>query len=239
MKESLQLFSMGFVLYQFQKLIHQLNLRNILFFSLSLLLLFLTRNYIFFCFIPGLIAWIIYNRYKKVNCLLLFIGCYGLMLIAAFQLKYVSPRFDVAHILYEKQIIYWKNAVYYPAGSLVDRVPFAPSAISVVKRSPEAFWLTLSQPYLWECKHVLYYFSSIESIIFIFLIILMIIKIDVIALRTNPLFAFCLCFAVTLFVIIGLTTPVVGSIVRYKVPALLFLGIAIALGRKIHFQIKN
>ena len=36
---------------------------------------------------------------------------------------------------------------------------------------------------------------------------------------------YCLSFIVILFVLIGLTTPVLGALVRYKVPALPFLGI--------------
>ena len=36
---------------------------------------------------------------------------------------------------------------------------------------------------------------------------------------------YCLSFIVILFVLIGLTTPVLGALVRYKVPALPFIGI--------------
>ncbi len=37
----------------------------------------------------------------------------------------------------------------------------------------------------------------------------------------------CLSFITILFVLIGLTTPVLGALVRYKVPALPFVGIVI------------
>ncbi len=236
-KESLQIFSMGFVLYRFHKLIVHSNPKNIFYFAFSMLLLFLTRNYIFFAFIPGLIAWGIYNRYPKFNCFLLFTICYAVMLTAAFQLKNINPQFDIAQMLFDKQIIFYKNAVFYPAESLIQRVPFAPSAFSVVKRSPEAFWLTLSQPYIWQCKNPLYFIPSIENIIYIFLLVLMILKIETSTLKTNPLFAFSICFAIVLFVIIGLTTPVVGTMVRYKVPALLFLGIGIVMGNRVETKV--
>ncbi len=232
MKESLQLFSMGFVLWRFHLLNKKLTTKNIFLFIASLSVLFFTRNYILLLFIPGLIAWWIYSRYKNLNCTFLFIICYCIVFTIAFQLRNIFPQFDIAQLLYDKQIIYWKNAVYYHAHSLIDRVPFAPSAISVIKRSPEAFWLTLSQPYLWECKNPLYYFSALENILFMFLLVWMILKLDRITLKNNPVFAFSLCFCIFLFIIIGLTTPVVGSMVRYKVPGLLFLGLAIVIGRK-------
>jgi hypothetical protein len=37
---------------------------------------------------------------------------------------------------------------------------------------------------------------------------------------------FCLTFSIILFLIIGLTTPIIGAIVRYKIPAIPFLMIA-------------
>ena len=149
------------------------------------------------------------------------------MIVIALQLKFISPKYDVALMLYEKQIVYWKNAVYYNANSLINRVPFAPSTFSVIKRSPDAFWLVLSQPYLWQCKSVFYYFSAIENIFLIALIIYMLIKIDKQTIKENPLFSFSICFCITLFIIIGLTTPVAGAIARYKVPGLLLLVVAI------------
>jgi len=233
MKEPLQIFAMCFALFQFHKLTLQASPKRIFFFSISMLLLFFTRNYIFLAFIPGLIAWLIFIRYKRLNCMLLFICCYVVMMIVALQLKIVSPKYDVALMLYEKQIIYWKNAVVYNAHSLINRVPFAPSAISVIKRSPEAFWLTLSQPYAWQCKSLFYYFSAIENSILILLLATSLFKLDKQELKTNPLFAFGLCFCITLFIIIGFTTPVVGAIVRYKVPGLLLIGVSIVIGKRV------
>jgi hypothetical protein len=54
------------------------------------------------------------------------------------------------------------------------------------------------------------------------------IKIDLSRLR-QPLVPFCITFVVVLFVLSGIATPVVGALVRYKVPALPFLVIALLL----------
>ena len=64
----------------------------------------------------------------------------------------------------------------------------------------------------------------------------MLIKIDKQTIKENPLFAFSICLCITLFIIIGLTTPVVGAIVRYKVPGLLLLVVAMVLGSKFKVQ---
>ena len=37
---------------------------------------------------------------------------------------------------------------------------------------------------------------------------------------------FCACFVILLFTLIGLTTPILGAAVRYKIPAIPFLVIA-------------
>ena len=232
MKEPLQLFAICFAIFQFHKLTLLSSPKRIFFFLISMLLLFLSRNYIFIAFIPGLMAWFIYSRYKNLNCTLLFIACYLVMMFVALQLKHINPKYDVALMLYEKQIVYWKNAVVYNANSLINRVPFAPSATSVIKRSPEAFWLVLSQPYLWQCKSLFYYFSAVENSIVILLLAYSFFKCDDHELKTNPLFAFSLCFCITLFIIIGFTTPVVGAIVRYKAPGLLMLGVTMVMSFK-------
>jgi len=45
-------------------------------------------------------------------------------------------------------------------------------------------------------------------------------------IERKNIFWFCVFFVLILFTIIGLTTPVSGALVRYKIPALPFLGIA-------------
>ena len=227
MKEPLQLFAMCLVLWSFHKTTLNASVKNILYFIIAMMVLFFTRTYIFLAFVPGLIAWTIYLHYKKINCFVLFVACYAIMLTIALQLKHILPQYDIALMLYEKQIVYYKNAIVYNAQSLIPRITFAPSPTSVVKRSPEAVWLVLSQPYLWQSKSIWYYFSAIENILLIALIIYAIIKLDRKVIRENPLFAFSICFCITLFIIIGLTTPVVGAIVRYKVSGLLMLVVAI------------
>ncbi|MCB0756656.1 MAG: hypothetical protein KDB98_13730, partial [Flavobacteriales bacterium] len=68
--------------------------------------------------------------------------------------------------------------------------------------------------------------SGIENIIVILLLLAMVSYFDRTAL-SNPVFWIAVSFAFSILVLTGLVTPVVGAIVRYKVPALPFFACAL------------
>jgi hypothetical protein len=65
-----------------------------------------------------------------------------------------------------------------------------------------------------------------ENMLLVVLLIAMLLRFQSSALR-HPVLWLSLCFAGVILVLTGLVTPVVGAIVRYKVPALPFLFCAI------------
>jgi hypothetical protein len=68
--------------------------------------------------------------------------------------------------------------------------------------------------------------AAVENLLFILLLVAMIVWLRPSALR-HPVVWLSLCFAAVILMLTGLVTPVVGAIVRYKVPALPFLFCAI------------
>ena len=71
--------------------------------------------------------------------------------------------------------------------------------------------------------------SAFENIAVIAFIIIAIIFRKKMNLLQKNTFYFSLFFAVGLFILIGLTTPVFGAIMRYKIPGLILLLIALLL----------
>ena len=103
------------------------------------------------------------------------------------------------------------------------------SYLSIIKNSPMAFLNSLSRPYPFEMDSIFSLMAGFENILLeLFMIFcLFFIKIPTDEKRTMALFSFS--FVLMLFILTGLVTPVIGAIVRYKMPALPFLIISLLL----------
>jgi len=117
---------------------------------------------------------------------------------------------------------YWVFYSQPPSGSRIGIGKLDTTVQSLLAHSPAAFWNTLARPYPWEAGSLLLALPAIENVFILALLLASVIfssrgKCD------KRLFYPGLCFVVLLFILIGLTTPVMGAIVRYKVPALPFL----------------
>ena len=116
---------------------------------------------------------------------------------------------------------YW---IYYnlpTAGSRIDIPLLYPSYISIVKNSPIAFFNTTFRPHLLEARNPMMLMSAIENFFIICFIILCLIFASRKIAHRHILY-FCASVVVMLFVLIGLTTPILGAVVRYKVPGMPF-----------------
>jgi hypothetical protein len=117
---------------------------------------------------------------------------------------------------------------YEPAGSRIAIDPLQPTVKSFLESSPAAFINTLVRPLPGESKKPMILFPMLENIFVLFLCIfcLFFFRLN----RSNiAAFLFCIFFVAALYTLTGLTTPVTGAIVRYRVPALPFLLIAFLL----------
>lgn len=95
----------------------------------------------------------------------------------------------------------------------------------LIKNAPVAFSNTFLRPLLFEAKNPLMMLSALENCLILiagFLSCFFYCK----NVPNRYLISFCLTIVVLLFVLIGLTTPVLGAAVRYKTPGLPFLLIA-------------
>ena len=95
--------------------------------------------------------------------------------------------------------------------------------IDLVTSIPTAIANVFFQPTLFTIKNVLQLFSWIENMWLLVLIVVAILFFDKKIVLQKEVLVFCILFALIQFALIGLTTPVVGAMVRYKVTALPFL----------------
>jgi uncharacterized membrane protein len=115
-----------------------------------------------------------------------------------------------------------------PTNTLLKLNKLRPTITNVLSNVPQALLNTLINPAIWNSKNLLQTLSAVETTVLILLIICTIIFFNPLY-EHSPIIFFCFSFVLILFIIVGLITPVVAAIVRYKVPALPFLCIGLLL----------
>ena len=104
-----------------------------------------------------------------------------------------------------------------------------PTLKSLIENSPQAYINTILRPFIWEIKSPMMLIATIENLFIIAFIILCLIFMKPIKNIPKKYVIFCSSFFLILFLIIGTSTPILGAIARYKVPALPFLLITFLL----------
>ncbi|MBL0049366.1 MAG: hypothetical protein IPP32_14870 [Bacteroidetes bacterium] len=109
------------------------------------------------------------------------------------------------------------------SGSKINIPKLAPNIGSILKNIPVALANTFFRPTVFESKNYLSLFASLENLLILALFVISIFYFKKPSAQELEVFIFCSSFVFILFSIIGLTTPVLGALVRYKIPALPYL----------------
>ena len=104
------------------------------------------------------------------------------------------------------------------AKSLIETGNLEDNPTSFLLNAPLGLWNCISRPYIWEVYSLAVLPNAIENIIiFIFIIVCVLF-----GKRSNfkTIGYFFIMYALVVMTIIGMVTPIIGSLVRYKIPAL-------------------
>jgi membrane-associated HD superfamily phosphohydrolase len=124
--------------------------------------------------------------------------------------------------LSERRISYIDQALADNAGSLISKQVIEANTISMLKASPKALFDSLLQPVPGQWHKLSAFIAFIENLLILFAILFAFIYKKP-KLSYKNLIYFLLIFALIYMLIIGLSIPVAGAIVRYKIFASLFL----------------
>lgn len=109
-------------------------------------------------------------------------------------------------------------------GSGVDATPINNSGIQLIKNIPSAIVNKIVRPYPWDSGSWLKHLAFIEnSVLLFFLILGMIYQKEIKNKKIRNVILVLTLFALSILLVVGWTTPVLGAIVRYKVPATLII----------------
>lgn len=224
LKESILIFGIGLFIFGFIRFFT--NQKKRLYFTIMLLtlgLLAITKTYVLLVILPSILAWILINylNIKRIGITFLLVNL-GIISIA-FNAKHVHPSLDLTGNLKYKQRDFINVARDTKAGSKIQLGELDDSAWSYIKNVPQAFSNGLLRPTIIEVKNIFFAFSAIENTILLLLIFFMILNFKKPSEKQLPILYFSLYFTILLTLLIGLTVPVLGAIVRYKVPFMPFI----------------
>ena len=223
LKEGLMLFFLGVLILNYFKMFYEKpNYKAIAYFLTSLFFLLFLKIYVLIALIPGMIAYFWVEKTKNKNILFKYFAVISILFICAIFLEYILPQINPFQLLANKQDNFLGLSKYMNSGSIIYIPILKPNVFSLLKISPIAFINTFFRPHIFEAKSLMILLAALENLIIICFLILSIIFFDKKNINLNFLL-FSTTFVLILFVLIGLIVPVMGAIVRYKVPALPFL----------------
>lgn len=179
-----------------------------------------TKFYVLACLLPAAVAFLIFRNSASRWAVAAKYAVTVLILIATvFVVEKCSPSINPVQMLINKQTHSIKEAAYFNAGSRIEIAAFT-NAAEIVKTAPAGVWNSLVRPYWWEIKNPLMLAATLENLAVILFLIYCIANLShPTAYRLNVLL-FLLMSSISYFALIGISTPVIGNLVRYKTPLL-------------------
>lgn len=221
MKEPVVILALGLLLYFILKFRNRKIIYSLLMITVFVFLLVLSKFYYAVALLPGLIA-MLWSTNNK-NIFFKFITTHIICLLLLFCVRFMIPDYDVALIISFKQNNFVNMALDSNTGSLMSTEKLQPYWSDIIAKSPEAFFTALVTPLEFFSGKIFTAIASIETLFILLLILLSVIFFRKPEHSNYPLLLFMLSFILITYTLLGITTPVAGALVRYKVITLPFL----------------
>jgi hypothetical protein len=227
LKDGLLITGFGLFIYSFAQWVYKgPSVRRILFLFLGLVILVLTKVYVILILLPGLFAWRFSRNASPGRSGLIFLAFYSVYLVTAFSAYRYNDDYNVAAEIFYKQKNFIEIAERH-AASVIAPVQYECSGPSILAHSPEAFLNTLFRPFFMDVRgNPMILLSALENLLLVLLLLLTLMFFKPCRREAVPFALFNLFFILLLFILIGLITPILGAMVRYRIialPSLMFL----------------
>lgn len=219
-KESVVFFSMGILLLFLCKIWNDLKWKYIILGLIFYLILFYSKAYLALLFLPSLL-FILFSVWKKKKLLLVFFSTHILIFLLFINSSSIIHK-DFIEIIVNKQhdFIKFVDSLKY-VGSKISIPVLDNNVSSIIQNIPNALINSFFRPHLFEVHNIMSLMSAIENAFVVLLLLIVIFNFEY--KPFNFLVLISISFTLSLFILVGLTTPVLGALVRYKTPAIPFL----------------
>ncbi len=238
LKEGLIFFALGLLLYEVDKISKKFNVFTLFWIILALLLLIHTKIFVLLIVSPLLLALLYSNLVVKNRVSNLFVLVVSLFFIFGYFTFNNLAGLNMFAMIAQKQNDFLNLAIQESAGSLLHDRYLGVSFLSFVIELPWAVFNVFFRPILFLDNSLIYLPNFLENVLMIILISFAIFFRTKLNRSELSLIHFCAWFVIGVFVITGITVPILGAIVRYKSIALpfLFAFLAILIDRRLVFQ---
>ena len=221
LKEALLIFAIGIFCSSIFHLLKKFKTAYFFWLLFSLYLLLSIKIYVLFALFPAAMLWFTISKTNNLKWRIISIFIFPLLVIA---LPYFFfPQFNFLSLLIGKQHDFINLANTFHAGSTITMKPLDGSIWSLIAALPQSLFYVISMPWPSQIKGMIYVLPFLENLLVFALFGLLLFYRKKLNSPQNHFVWFGVLFTIILFSIIGLTTPVIGAIVRYKVPAMPFL----------------
>ncbi len=227
LKECIVMIGLGLFLYGLHKLLQYWQWRSILMFVCGIVVLLSIKVYILVALVPASIAFAFAAKFPH-KIWKIYVGIFTgtIICIAINQLLQGIPLLEA---FVNKRTTFIADALESQAGSYIAIGTVDTNLWAFAKETPAALWRAFAQPYLWNIRSIMDVLPAGESFATAILLLLACICPQKITPTQRNLLFFSFAFSLVLLWIVGITTPTIGGIVRYRMPVLPFVITSIAL----------
>ncbi|MCX6181108.1 MAG: hypothetical protein NT150_04170 [Bacteroidetes bacterium] len=193
---------------------------------LTLFGLFFVKFYVAIALLPGLFSvfWIKQKAYRKPFLKTTIVHLSFVAAAVAFHI--ISPFHSFLNGLQWQKRSFYGLAESMNSGSVVHTMELHDNFLSFFSNVPEGLFNAFFRPFIWDALHPfspVVMASALENILFLAVFILTIIWFKKPDSKNAAYIFFFASFTLILFTLSGVVTPIIGTLVRYKMPALPFM----------------
>ncbi len=225
LKEGLLVFAFGMLIYLINNLLQsKFGMKTGVGIFICLAILLFSKLYFLIAALPGILFLFVDKYFPYKHRILSFLAVHSVIIIMLWFSKPLTG-YDFPKIIAQKQndFVNFTNSLNQ-VGSKVDMEKLEPTFTDMILKTPKALFTVLFRPSIIEIHNPMVALAAFENLLLLLLFILAMVFFSNKQVH-EPYFLFALSFTLILFTLIGLTTPILGALVRYKAPALPFLGI--------------
>jgi len=234
LKEPILLFSLGFIILSLLNITNnKSSYKDFFILVIALLVLFYIKFYILFAFLPLLIPFFINKKRKIKFQIISYLISIIVFTAIGISIELIFPSIDLLDLLDKKQQSFITMAEFQGAGSYFEITNIEPNIFSIINAIPEGILNCFVRPLPWNVSSLIQIPPIIENLTIIMLLSISLYHIMYLKsfkkITSTNFILLCIFFTLLTFIIIGITTPISGTLVRYKVPALPFLTLIILM----------
>lgn len=229
LKETVVMLGLGLTMYGLHRDLHKSHTHAFIILLLGIVVLSTVKLYVVAAFVPAIAAYILSRKFDTIPSLVVFAGIF-IVSIAAVVVNHILGFVPFLETLASKRNDFIMDAAYYAhAQSYIEIGMIRPTLAAFVSETPIALLRAFQLPIIFYIQKPLELMPALENLVCIVLIICMAFWFKKPDKKQRAIIWFSLFFSIGLLWFVGVSTPVVGAIVRYKMPLLPFLYTSLAL----------